>query len=379
MRTLTGILRKGAVALAASAVAAMTASSAFATPGIFYRSNPLVSDQPGVAPVTDPLLVNAWGIAFLPPIPEVLPNGGPFWINDNGKGVSTLYDGLGAIIEVAMGVQFVVTIPPPTGGEPPSAPTGMVSNLTAGFCGDVFVFDTEDGTLSGWQLSDNLDAVLRIDNSDQDAIYKGLELASTRAGVPTLYATDFHNGKIDTFQTASDDTCGYEQVTLAGNFKDPKLPKGYAPFNIKLIKGKLYVTYALQDEDAEDDVPGRGHGFINIFDTDGHFIRRFASGGNLNSPWGMSIAPKRFGNVAGKLLVGNFGDGRINVFDPNFGLISAPLYTRNGFHISPLVIDGLWALIDGTGALNAQPNSLYFTAGPDGETHGLFGTITPGF
>ncbi len=382
MGTLTGILKKGAVALAASALVATMASSAMAFPQLFYKSNPLVSDQPGVAPVTDPLLKNAWGIAFIPPIPVILPDGSPFWISDNNSGFSTLYDGLGNIIDIAMGVQFAVVIPLPAGVMPPTTatPTGLVSNLTPGFCGDVFIFDTEDGTLSGWQQSDNLAAQLRIDNSQvgAGAVYKGLELAAS-GGTPTLYATNFRTATIDTFQTDTTTGCAYKQVTLAGNFTDPRLPAGYAPFNVKLINGQLFVTYAKQDAPRHDPIHGLGLGFVDIFTTDGVFVRRFASRGFLNAPWGMSIAPKGLGVFANQLLVGNFGDGHINVFDPNHGLSFGQLLTRRGFFIRPLVIDGLWSLIDGTGALNAQPNSLYFTAGPDGEAHGLFGTITPGF
>lgn len=374
-------LRKGLAVIAACAIAASTATSAFAAPGIFFKANPLVSDQSGVAPVTDPLLVNAWGVAFIPPIPVILPDGSPFWISDNGSGFSTLYDGLGAIIDIVMGVQFAVVIPLPTGvtPPPPSAPTGLVSNLTSGFCGDLFIFDTEDGTLSGWQQSDALAAELRINNAPSLAVYKGLELAATSDGTSTLYASNFRTGNVDTFQTDTSEGCAYTQVTLKGNFTDPRLPSGYAPFNVKLINGKLFVTYAKQDAARHDPVHGVGLGFVDIFTTDGVFVRRFASRGLLNAPWGLSLAPKGLGIVQNQLLVGNFGDGHINVFDPNSGFTFGQLLTRNGFRVRPLVIDGLWTLINGTGALNAAPNSLYFTAGPDQETHGLFGTITPTF
>ncbi|HUA34134.1 MAG TPA: TIGR03118 family protein [Candidatus Binataceae bacterium] len=382
---LNGTLKKTCAALAVSAIA-LTASNALALPQLFYNSSNLVSDEPGVAPVTDPKLVNAWGISFIAGSGNTA--GSPFWISDNNSGFSTLYDGTGAIFDIPMTmIPFFVTIPLPTGvmPPPPAAPTGMVSNTGTAFCGDLFIFDTEDGTLSGWQLADGLNAMLRVDNSEvpdtaDGAVYKGLEMATPKSGIPTLYATDFRHGTIDTFQTnTSGQTCQYEQVSLKGNFSDPTLPKGYAPFNVKLIGGKLYVTYALQDAARHDDVPGLGRGFVDIFDTDGDFERRFAARGALNAPWGLSMAPNNFGIVTGQLLVGNFGDGRINVFTPGLGIPLGQLRTRDKFAVRPLVIDGLWSLINGTGALNAPNNSLYFTAGPDGESHGLFGTITPGF
>jgi uncharacterized protein (TIGR03118 family) len=374
-------LRKALAAIAACALAATTASSALAASSIFFKTDPLVADQTGVAPVTDPLLSNPWGITFIGPIPGVLPDGSPFWISDNNSGFSTLYDGLGAIIDVAIGVQFAVTIPLPTGSVPPlpSAPTGAVSNVTGAFCGDLFIFDTEDGTLSGWQESDNLAAMLRIDNSSSLAVYKGLELATTGAGTNTLYAANFRAGTIDTFQTDTTMGCTYKQVHLTGDFTDRGLARGYAPFNVKLINGKLFVTYAKQDAAKHDPLRGIGFGFVDTFTTDGVFVSRFASRGELNAPWGLSLAPKGFGVVQNQLLVGNFGDGHINVFDPNHGFSFGQLLTRSGFAIRPIVIDGLWSLVNGTGALNAAPNSLYFTAGPDNQMHGLFGTIAPAF
>lgn len=338
-------------------------SEAIAAPAFFYKQSNLISDQSGQAALPDPHLVNAWGMAFQP--------NGAIWVNDNHTGVSTLYDGLGVI------QTLVVTIPPPIGSEDQASPTGIVanafkSNATGNnFDGDIFIFATEDGTISGWQPSLGKKATIRRDNSEDGSIYKGLAQGVTIDGRPHIYATDFHNGAIDVFDST------YFPVTLNGKFEDPFLPKGYAPFGIANLGGKLYVSYAKQDAAAEDDAGGAGRGFIDIFTTDGFFVRRFASRGFLNSPWGLAIAPANFGAASGKLLVGNQGNGHIPVFDPKTGLPLGELLTRKGFKISPLVIDGLWGIIDGDGALNAPANTMYFSAGPDHENHGLFGTITP--
>ncbi len=328
-----------------------------------YLQHDLVSDIPGRAPVTDTNLVNPWGIAS-----------GPatfFWISDNHTGVSTLYNSTG-------GVQsLVVTIPPPAGGQPPAAPTGVIFNGTTNF--DVggtparFIFATEDGTISAWTSGTN--AVLKVDNSASGAVYKGLTSGSI--GVTNfLYAADFRNAKIDVFDTH------FHMVTNAGSFSDPTIPEGFAPFNVRNIGGTLYVTYAKQDEDKEDDVPGPGNGYINIFDTSGHLLRRFFSNGALNSPWGLVVPPESFGAFGGKILVGNFGDGRISALDPATGAFLGQLQDTNG---APIAITGLWDLRFGNGGQGGEADLLYFTAGiPDGgavEDHGLFGSIAfaPGF
>jgi uncharacterized protein (TIGR03118 family) len=337
--------------------------AAIAAPAIFYKQTNLISDEAGKAALPDDNLLNAWGMAFQP--------NGAIWVNDNHAGVATLYDGLGAI------QTLVVTVPPPIGNDAQATPTGMVANAFKSnapgnnFDGDVFIFATEDGTISGWQGSLGKEAAIRRDNSEDGSIYKGLAQGVTRDGRPHIYATDFHNGAIGVFDSS------YMPVTLNGKFEDPFLPKGYAPFGIANLDGQLYVSYAQQDDDAEDDVKGAGHGFIDIFTTDGFFVRRFASRGFLNSPWGLAIAPADFGIASGKLLVGNQGNGHIPVFDPATGLPLGELLTRNGLRISPLVIDGLWKILDGDGALNAPANTMYFSAGPNAEADGLFGTITP--
>jgi uncharacterized protein (TIGR03118 family) len=320
----------------------------------------LVSDVPGRAQTTDPHLVNAWGITASPT--------SPFWVADNGTGVSTLYNGAGQPLSL------VVTIPPPAGGTPPSAPTGVVFNGTADFVVSSgtgsgparFIFATEDGTIAGWNpAADGTNAITKVDNSAAEAIYKGLALGST-ATARFLYATNFHAGTVDVFDK------NYAPVTLAsGAFTDPSLPAGFAPFGIANIDGQLFVTYAKQDADREDDVAGKGNGFVDVFDTSGTLLRRFASGKPLNSPWGLAVAPASWGRAAGNLLVGNFGDGTINVFDFATGDSRGRLKGDHG----PVRIDGLWGLRFGT-ASTGGPSTLFFTAGPDDEQHGLFGSLT---
>jgi uncharacterized protein (TIGR03118 family) len=240
----------------------------------------------------------------------------------------------------------------------------------------VFIFASETGAITGWNPAvpptatpPSKDAVVGFQAPD-GAIYKGLALA--KVGTANyLYATDFHNGKIDVidgqFHKVAPGTNGF------GSFTDPNLPAGYAPFNVAAINGQLYVTYAKQDADAEDDVAGRGHGFISVFTTDGQFVKRLVSRGELNSPWGMAVAPSSFGEFGGDLLVGNFGDGHIHAYDPTTGAFQGTLEERHG---RPVVIDGLWGLAFGNGVGAGDANSLYYAAGPDGEAHGLFGKIT---
>src|SRR5581483_1903141 len=311
-----------------------------------------------MAPTTDPNLANPWGIAFSPT--------SPFWISDNHTGLATVYTGNGTIRPL------VVTIPPPAGGSPPAAPTGIAFNGGSGFMGDRFVFATEDGTISGWQSGTS--ATLRASSSG--AVYKGLAIANNGTG-DFLYAANFSAGRIDVFNSS------YQPVSLSGNFSDPDIPAGFAPFDIKTIGGKLYVTYALQDAAKEDDVPGPGNGFVNIFDANGHLEQRLIVGdstghtGPLNSPWGLALAPAGFGAFGGDLLVGNFGDGRINAFNGTTGSFVGTVAPAHG---GPLVNTGLWALSFGNGGMGGDPNALYFTAGIPGpgavEDHGLFGKIT---
>lgn len=357
-----------AVALSTSLLLAQqTAPRAHASQGFYLQTN-LVSNQPGVAKVTDPNLVNAWGIVHSP--------ASPFWISDNGTGVSTLYNGSGT--PFPPNAPLVVTIPPPAGSPKgtTAAPTGVVFSGTSGFVvskgaasgGAFFIFATEDGTISGWNPTvDRQNAILEVDNSkaSPSAVYKGLAIASNAMGT-FLYATNFRAGTVDMFDSQ------FHQVSKAGAFTDPNLLPGYAPFGIATFNSNLYVTYALQNATKHDDVAGPAHGFVDIYDTNGHLIRRLVTRGRLNSPWGLAMAPSSFGRFSNDLLVGNFGDGRINAVDPATGdFLGQPRDANN----RPITIDGLWGLDFGNGANAGPTTTLFFTAGPNGESDGLFGSL----
>ena len=319
----------------------------------FGQTN-LVSDLSGVARFMDSDLVNPWGIAFSPT--------SPIWVSDNHTGLATIYTGAGVKQQ-----GLVVTIPAPGGGV--GAPTGQIFNGGSGFNADRFLFATEDGTIAGWRGALGTTAELAVDRSGFSAVYKGLALATSGSN-SYLYATDFHNGAVDVFDST------FTKVTLGGSFTDPTLPVGYAPFGIQAVGSQLYVTFALQDAAKHDDVHCPGCGFVDVFNTDGTFVKRLASMGSLNSPWGMALAPGNFGKFSGELLVGNFGDGTINAFDPSTGAMIGTVDGTNGM---PLVNEGLWGLAFGNGANGTSVNTLYFTAGipgPDNiEDHGLFGAI----
>lgn len=328
-----------------------------AAAGFYFQSN-LVSDIPGLAIVTDPNLKNPWGISHS--------STSPFWVSDNGTGLSTLYNGAGKPFPVAS--PLVVTIPPPAGSSAGtvSAPTGQVFNGTSDFLLSPgsparFIFGTEDGTISGW--NGGTSAVLKVDNSAAGAVYKGLALGNNGSG-NFLYAANFTGGTIDVFDT------NFSPTTLLGNFTDPTLPAGYAPFNAQNLGGHLFVTYALQN--GKDDLPGPGHGFVDMFDLNGSLERRLISGGVLNSPWGLAMAPANFGEFSKDLLVGNFGDGSINAFDPATGNFLGPLRDKNG---TPIFIDGLWGLILGNGGNGGDLDKIYFSAGLNDEVNGLFGSL----
>jgi len=326
-----------------------------------YRVKNLVSDGSVKADHTDANLANAWGVAFNP--------NGFVWVSDNATGKSTLYDGQGNP------QTLVVAIPSAAGGSAPGKPTGIVfsgSNDFAVHKGDGapapsrFIFASEDGVISGWAPTvDATNAILVVNNSASEAIYKGLALAANGSG-NFLYATDFHNAKIDVFDK------NFQPVKTAGGFKDQRIPKGYAPFGIQNLNGNLYVTYAKQDEDGEDDVAGKGFGFVNVFDADGNLIRRVASRGALNAPWGLAIAPADFGRFSNRLLVGNFGDGYINAYDVATGEFLGQLRTESGKLVK---IEGLWGFAFGNGIQGQPTNVLFFAAGPDDEKGGLYGRI----
>jgi uncharacterized protein (TIGR03118 family) len=262
---------------------------------------------------------------------------------------------------MGMKLPLVVSIPSPKGGL--AAPTGQVFDDTMAFSSSRFLFATEDGTIAGW--SGGTSAVTLFDNSAIDAVYKGLAISTIDTN-SYLYAADFHNNKIEVFRSTG-------APSLKGNFTDPTLPSGYAPFNIQRIGDDLYVTYAKQVPGSDDEAHGPGFGYVSVFDLQGNFKQRFASQGNLNAPWGLAMAPSSWGNLGGSVLIGNFGDGMINAFDSK-GMFIGPVADAHG---KSLVNDGLWGLKFGNGANGASMNTLYLTAGLDDEQHGLFARIDP--
>jgi uncharacterized protein (TIGR03118 family) len=245
--------------------------------------------------------------------------------------------------------------------------TGQVFNnaaATGAFNGNAFLFVSEDGTISGWRSTLGSNAETLVAGSALN-VYKGSALG-TVGGASYLYAANFRNGTIDVTPASG-------ASALPGNFTDPTLPAGYAPFNIQNLGGKLYVTYALQDGAKHDEIAGAGKGFVSVFDLNGNFLRRVASGGSLDAPWGLTLAPSSFGSIGGDLLVGNFGDGRINIFDALNDAFVGQLNTPDGI---PLAIDGLWALTVGNDGSGGSSQKIYFSAGPDDEKNGLFGVLT---
>jgi uncharacterized protein (TIGR03118 family) len=335
-------------ALLLFAVAILTAASARADT---YSWTNFQSDIPGVAQHVDENLVNPWGMAASA--------NGVIWVSDNGTGVSTLYNQDGTARSL------VVTIPTAARNREGGNPTGIVFNNTEFFqvtkngnsAPAFFIFVSEDGSISGWNPTlDQTNAIIAVDNGRNrgrnSAIYKGATLGMAN-GHNFLYVTDFHTGKVETYDE------NFHQVNPNG-FVDPNLPAGYAPFGIRNFNGEIFVTYALQDHAKEDDVPGPGHGFVNVFDTSGNFLRRLISNGNLNSPWGLALVE------GDELWVGNFGDGLINNYDPVTGAFIETLMRADG---TPLQFEGLWDLLP-------LGDGVFFTAGIADEEHGLFGIIT---
>jgi uncharacterized protein (TIGR03118 family) len=324
----------------------------------FTQTN-LVSDTPGLASVTDPNLINPWGISFFP--------GNPFWISDNKSGLSTLYDAQGHI------QPLVVTIPPPNGASGLGTPTGTVVNGTQGFqvtAGgttgpSVFLFDSEDGTISGWN-GNGTNAVIAVDNSmgGAGAVYKGMAFITNGTG-SFILVTNFRAATVEAYDA------NFKLTQLAGTFTDPTIPAGFAPYGIKAIGSQVFVTYALQDTPKHNSVNAPGNGYVSVFDLNGNFVQRIASTGTLNSPWGLVIAPASFGAFGGDLLVGNFGDGTINAFDPASGAFKGQLEDANG---TVLVNGSLWDMVFGAGG-TGDPNTMYFTAGLADEQHGLFASL----
>jgi uncharacterized protein (TIGR03118 family) len=375
-------IRSLVVALAVvTAVSASLVSSGIVTPasagagGIATRSydqTNLVSDVPGLAAHTDPNLKNPWGTSVGP--------GTPIWVSDNHAGVATLYDGAGNP------QPRVVAIPAPAsaGAGAVGAPTGQAFNTfdptstdflisKRGVSGPAFfLFATEDGTIAGWNPNvDNANAVIAVDRStatdsagDVGANYKGLALVTTPNG-KFIYATSFRFGRVDVFDS---------HFNLVNSFSDPTIPAGFAPFGIHNIGGKLYVTFAKQGPGKADDDARPGNGFVDVFAPNGDLLQRLVSRGRLDSPWAVTLAPASFGVFGSDILVGNFGDGRINAYDPMSGEFQGELSRPGG---GPIVIDGLWGLRFAPATPGAGPNTLFFTAGLNDEADGLFGTIVP--
>jgi uncharacterized protein (TIGR03118 family) len=328
----------------------MAATSLHAQQG--YTQTNLVADQAGVANHTDAQLSNPWGIAFLP--------GDVFWVANNNGGTSTTYDAAGNKQTITTGIPVAAHNPCAVG-----CPTGTVANTVAtDFGGASFIFDTEDGIIASW--NGTLNAVTKVDNSANGAVYKGLALVTNPQG-NFLLAANFHSGAIEVYDH------NFAPVRLSGGtFIDPNLPAGYAPHGVRAIGPDVFVTYAVQDVAKHDPMLGDGLGIVDVYNNVGGFIQRFATGGTLNAPWGMVVTSPNFGEFSNKLLVGNFGDGKISVFDANANFVGQVKNSNNQL----IAIPGLWDMVFGAGG-TGDPDTLYLTAGGSSQTHGLFATLVP--
>jgi uncharacterized protein (TIGR03118 family) len=364
------------VALSAAIAFSGTARSASADGGGIaarsYVQTNLVSDIAGLAAHTDPNLKNPWGTSVGP--------GSPIWVSDNHAGVTTLYDGAGN----AQSLVVAIPAPPSAGAGAVGAPTGQAFNTFDPSSPDFvisqdgksgpafFLFATEDGTIAGWNPNVNrTHAVIAVDRStatdsagDVGANYKGLALATTPNG-KFIYATSFRFGTVDVFDN---------HFSLVNSFTDPTIPAGFAPFGIHNIGGKLYVTFAKQGPGKDDDAARPGNGFVDVFSPNGDLLQRLVNRGRLDSPWAVTLAPPTFGAFGGDILVGNFGDGRINAYDPTSSEFQGELSGPGG---GPIAIDGLWGLRFAPATPGGTRNTLFFTAGLNHEADGLFGTILP--
>jgi uncharacterized protein (TIGR03118 family) len=362
--------KRGFCLLAAACFAAGLLLSAQAAESGYTPVN-LVSDIAGVARYADPLLVNPWGLAVTP--------AGRIWVADNGTGFSTFYKPNGVPLSVT------VAIPAAPGSTKGGRPTGLVMNPATNFVmsfnsisnSSLFLFCTEDGTISGWNPSvDPSNAIVMVDHSISGAAYTGIAMG-IRDGSNFLYVANFSAGVVDMYD---------DHFVFVRSFGDPGLDvlvSGYSPYNVQNIEGRLFVAFARKYRGSNDSSAGSGHGYIDIFGTDGSFEKRLVSKGRLNSPWGMALAPDNFGKFSRALLVGNFGDGRINAYRPSTGLYLGQLTYHKG---DPITIDGLRGLAFAPAdagdtnvpiRVSTKDPVLYFTAGIADEVNGLFGFIRP--
>jgi uncharacterized protein (TIGR03118 family) len=346
----------------AAALLAVGAAPA-APPSDRYPVTPLVSNNPDLAPTTDANLQNAWGLARS--------GGSPWWIADNGAAKTSVYTGSGTLFKIG-GLDAQDVPGAPTGavfsGIPGQFQVGTMANPTT-LSASNFVFASEDGTISAWRGPPA--ALVTVDMSSAGAVFKGLAISNGPSG-PRLYATDFANGRVDVFDGS------WHLVDAPGAFVDPKLPKHFAPFGIQTIGDRVFVTYGKQQRGSDDEAHGRGLGAVDVYDLNGNLLGRVARHGQLNAPWGVAWAPASFGRFGGDLLVGNFGDGRINAYKEKPNGHFEHRGTLRAAHHGKLTIDGLWALEFGNSGNNGDPNTLFFTAGPNDESDGLFGTIKTG-
>jgi uncharacterized protein (TIGR03118 family) len=338
----------------------------------------LVSNKVGVvatATTIDANLSNPWGLVTAP--------GLPFWIADNNRNLATLYSGTGEIQTDAVtgSTDVGITIPASAAGVPAN-PTGQVYYSGSGFLiptsagkePALFIFDGEGGTIAAWAKDSGETAVTAYDdgtvNGVNHAVYKGLALGTVN-GATFLYATDLHNNKIDVF-----DTDFNKPADMQGKFGDSDMPAGFVPFGIAALNGQLYVTYAKQDAAKHDETTGAGLGYVDVFDFDGNLVSRFASAGALDAPWGMALAPPGFGSLDGDLLIGNFGDGKVNIFAPNGTALATSMGSLMVTNGGTLVIPGLWSLAFGNGDSDKPLTTLFYTAGFADQTDGVFGSIS---